>query len=88
MDLCDREVISGLMAECQKARKNVTRRDSPDRSSAVFYPRRKRSMCKCGQCKMCIENARWDRIFNEKFADPNYYAPHPYHFGSSLGWLR
>ena len=30
--------------------------------------------CKCGQCRDCIEDARWDRIFAEKFADPNYYG--------------
>jgi hypothetical protein len=33
-----------------------------------------RQHCKCGRCRWCLENARWDRIFNEKFADPAYYA--------------
>ena len=25
---------------------------------------------KCGTCARCLDNAKWDRIFNEKFADP------------------
>lgn len=29
--------------------------------------------CRCGQCGSCLDNARWDRIFQEKFADPSYY---------------
>jgi hypothetical protein len=30
--------------------------------------------CQCGKCQQCVENARWERIFAEKFADPNYYT--------------
>ena len=30
--------------------------------------------CQCGECKRCLEEARWDRIFAEKFADPTYYS--------------
>ena len=29
--------------------------------------------CRCQHCPTCTENARWERIFREKFADPNYY---------------
>jgi hypothetical protein len=35
---------------------------------------RRRQFCKCGKCKWCPENARWARIFNEKFANPAYYG--------------
>ena len=45
---------------------------------------RERKRCLCGECVPCIENARWERIFNEKFADPNYYRPRPAPLGSSL----
>jgi hypothetical protein len=31
--------------------------------------------CRCGACDHCAENARWERIFEQKFADPDYYAP-------------
>jgi hypothetical protein len=30
------------------------------------------------------DNARWERIWNERFADPYYYKPKA-RFGSSLG---
>ena len=30
--------------------------------------------CKCGICPDCIDNARWERIFAAKFADPHYYT--------------
>ena len=30
--------------------------------------------CTCGQCPRCMENARWERIFLERFADPDYYT--------------
>lgn len=50
-----------------------------DRSRSVEVregiPRsRRRQHCECGQCRWCLDNARWDRIFNEKFADPAYYG--------------
>jgi len=56
--------------------------DAPNpRASA---PRR----CRCGTCFHCKDNARWERIFNEKFAGPNYYQQRNLTQGSSLGWLR
>ena len=36
--------------------------------------RERRVRCQCGQCHQCLEDARWERIFAEKFADPNYYT--------------
>ena len=33
-----------------------------------------RQHCECGQCKRCLDNLRWDRIYDEKFADPTYYG--------------
>lgn len=30
--------------------------------------------CRCGSCKRCLDNARWNRIYSEKFADPEYYG--------------
>jgi hypothetical protein len=32
-----------------------------------------RQECRCGHCGVCTDNARWERIFTEKFADPSYY---------------
>jgi hypothetical protein len=31
-------------------------------------------VCTCGSCGRCLDNARWNRIFDEKFADPSYYS--------------
>ena len=33
--------------------------------------------CNCGSCRGCVEDARWERIFQEKFADPEYYRRPP-----------
>jgi hypothetical protein len=30
--------------------------------------------CDCEQCGRCLENARWERIYRERFLDPEYYA--------------
>jgi hypothetical protein len=43
--------------------------------------------CKCGTCARCRDNARWERIFQEKFADPTYYQECAPKQGSSLSWL-
>ena len=33
-----------------------------------------RRHCRCGACESCLENARWEAIFQKKFADPDYYG--------------
>jgi hypothetical protein len=44
--------------------------------------------CKCGNCKWCLENARWERIYAEKFADPSYYAGVSIRHNSTLAPAR
>lgn len=46
--------------------------------------RQPRLSCKCGECKWCLSNARWDRIFAEKFDDPTYYGTLKVRHNSSL----
>ena len=49
---------------------------------------RKDRVCKCGRCQRCQDNARWERIFKEKFEDPTYYtrpSSRATNMGSSLG---
>jgi hypothetical protein len=53
-----------------------------------FRPVAESIRCRCGKCRQCVDEARRDRIFNEKFADPDYYTERPSPQGSSLGWLR
>lgn len=40
---------------------------------------------KCGRCMACHE--RWERIFREKFEDPDYYLRRAPRIGSTLGKL-
>jgi len=48
----------------------------------------RRSVCRCGKCQSCLDNARWERIFNEKFADPTYYGPLTVRHNSCLAGPR
>jgi hypothetical protein len=48
----------------------------------------RRRYCKCGQCEWCLSNARWDRIFNEKFAYPAYYGHLVVRHNSTLAEAR
>ena len=84
MELADPKLIAFLTVIPTK-RKHVARRGTPESITPVRTLRVRR--CRCGECPQCMENARWDRIFNEKFADSEYYAPKPVRFGSTLDWL-
>ena len=42
----------------------------------------------CGHCAQCLDNARWDRIFNEKFADPTYYGSLTVRHSSALAGVH
>jgi hypothetical protein len=33
--------------------------------------------CRSGKCQSCVENIRWDRVFQQNFADPYYYSRRP-----------
>jgi hypothetical protein len=30
--------------------------------------------CRSGNCPNCLETSRWERLFERKFADPDYYG--------------
>ena len=90
MELADPRMIEELMAaQSRISGLRSARRRRPvlpeGAIGAARCPRVKR--CRCGACPRCLEEARWERIFNERFADPDYYKSRPAHFGSSLGWL-
>lgn len=44
----------------------------------------RRQHCECGACPQCVENAHWEKVFNEKFADPSYYDRRSMRFSSPL----
>ncbi len=50
--------------------------------------RRGRRHCQCGTCRQCVDNSRWERIFNEKFADPMYYRQITIRHNSTLAAAR
>jgi len=54
----------------------------PRRAEAVR--RNNRRPCKCGKCRTCLDNARWESVFQRKFADPFYYSLREPKQGSSL----
>ena len=71
MELSSPESIAALL--------NMTASRAPARARSALVvsqpPRRDRKVrCRCGQCYQCLENARWERIFEEKFSDPDYYT--------------
>jgi hypothetical protein len=45
----------------------------PQAQARPTKSRRASGRCHCGQCRSCQENARWERIFQEKFANSDYY---------------
>jgi hypothetical protein len=47
-----------------------------------------RQHCQCGLCMWCLDNARWNRIFDEKFADPTYYEGVVVRHNSTLADVR
>jgi len=47
-----------------------------------------RKQCTCAICPQCLDNKRWELIFNAKFADPDYYRDRPVRHASSLELFR
>ena len=86
MELADPSSIAALILNEQ-----LTERPYPRRGDIHRDPVRAtkgRRLCRCGACTQCLEDAKWERIFSEKFADADYYKPRSVWGGSSLGWLR
>jgi len=89
MELADKEVVLAYLASFGQPMPTRKPKERPSVSIESRIPRRRvvsseRTKCACGQCRQCEDNARWERIFNERFADPEYYSPRPTNQGSSL----
>ena len=61
-------------------------RETADGAPPAARPAKGQRQCRCGRCARCLDNARWEQIFQEKFADPDYYNRRWPHHGSSLVW--
>jgi predicted nucleic acid-binding Zn ribbon protein len=82
VELSDSKEIAALLATQPQPQQRPA---APPRVRLATRSTRRRR-CQCGTCPSCAENARWDKIFNEKFADPNYYKAQPVRHTSSLSW--
>jgi hypothetical protein len=80
MELSDEKVLESLLRDWEKQTLNQkpARVRAPAELPPTIYeaPARKSMSrrCRCGACYQCRENARWERIFQAKFADPDYYS--------------
>jgi hypothetical protein len=85
LELSQVNVIEQLLAGSH-APPNVARSQSAATPAhPIHLPKRlKMSRCRCGVCRMCTEEARWEKVFREKFADPTYYGDRPPRFSSPL----
>ena len=90
MQLADPEFVAAMLSELPRERRRLparrtqlpTRRTKLKEAEDVpAYSRKKQ--CRCGKCALCMDNARWERIFQEKFQDLGYYGRGPVIRGSS-----
>jgi hypothetical protein len=72
MELSSPDSIRALIAAYGNPTRVHHRDGAPDVARSTRKSRR--MTCRCGHCRECLDNARWERIFVEKFADPTYYA--------------
>lgn len=87
MELADPRMVAELLAAHAKITRGRPPRKQAAQAGMSAPPCPKVKRCHCGECPRCREEARWERIFNERFADPDYYKARPARFGSSMGWL-
>ena len=79
MELSDEKVLETLLRSWEQEAVNKSvgaAHASSAELGTVYQGSVKQSMlrrCKCGHCKSCQENARWELIFQAKFADLDYY---------------
>jgi hypothetical protein len=85
MLLADNSVIKALVATPDRRQRPCEGLPKPKAKVET----RSGARCRCGRCRTCVDDARWERVFNEKFADPEYYRPRLAAMGSSLNlWGR
>lgn len=88
MELADPRLLDQLIKSPAPPKPRLSRPEKAARDlqrAAPRAPKRRSRRCACGRCSFCLENQRWERIFQEKFADPQYYRDGPnLRRGSSL----
>ena len=71
MELTDRNVLDTILAFQMPANRKFTEAKTDYQAPASKRGFRR---CTCRKCSSCLDEARWERIFQEKFADPMYYS--------------
>ena len=77
MELASQDLIATLLLDAVRTRPVRSQRGGAQMDGSRpggKAAERRRPRCHCGQCRQCIDDARWERIFVEKFADPEYYT--------------
>jgi hypothetical protein len=73
MELTDPRMIAELLA--QTKRRDWPRLARGKRLERTYQPTSSYGRrCRCGTCSTCVETERWEKIFQQKFADPDYYS--------------
>jgi hypothetical protein len=81
VELTDANIIEALIA-------GFPRNQQLKRAPIVQAVCRKRAgRCRCGRCPQCLDNLKWETIFDQKFADHDYYKPRPVSHCSALNSL-
>jgi hypothetical protein len=79
MNLTPQELIDSLLRSAQPVRRPRTAMHTPNSTARCRQPlpmaSRASRGCRCGVCAKCVEDRRWEEIFERKFADPEYYSP-------------
>jgi hypothetical protein len=88
VELSSADMNAELLALAAEEAEKPAVRVNPQRQQPAEKPAHERvRLCRtghCGQCPRCLDNARWERIFKEKFDDPTYYDEHPVKYSSPL----
>jgi hypothetical protein len=84
MELADANQIASLLSEPLRHSAGHRRPAKHAEREPVYISKQARRGCGCGRCRFCLENARWERIYRQKFADPDYYTRVPVRCESPL----
>ena len=82
MELADPKTIASLVSS-----RNPIQTPDARKTGTIKRSQSMRHTCTCGTCNTCVDNAKWERIYREKFEDTAYYGHRPVPVGSSLSWL-
>jgi hypothetical protein len=74
VELTDAKTLEGMFAVLGAPPRSISDRAGRAVYQAPPSKAKNNRRCQCRVCPACLENARWERIFQEKFADPDYYA--------------